>query len=326
MNIQSKARRRSVALALVAVIAIACGSILRTAVERGLVPAATVLKFWAVASPRAADRAYYRLQSDNEVFHQELALVLARYGERVPPEVLQAVRQQRKQLLDKLEQFTGEHPGHVLGLVAHADMLVESGFTKRSLEQYEKALQLSGDDPLMWREYAGRSIHYGDMRRAFTALERAHQLQPGDLGTIRDYSNALFLYRPDAMDHYGLTEAQVFDRSLELLKQALVLYPHNLDLAVDLANSYYSIKPARDLEAVEAWAYVRKIALHEHDRQQACLHMARFHLKSGELDKAAELLAQVTLPAHAVLRGRVERNIASASQPGSLVVPASFTD
>jgi tetratricopeptide (TPR) repeat protein len=238
------------------------------------------------------------------------------------PNVLAELRSRQRDFIGRYEALLAKHPGHVPGLIAYGDLLLATGDESGSLAQWEKAAELSPRNAELWMELADRCTHLGNVKKSFVAYEHALGLKPRDLGLHRNYSAALFVYRKDAMEHYRITEAEVFERSLNLLKQALKHYPQNIDLAADLANSYYSVKPARNAEAVAAWGYVHNLAISDSDRQLARLHMARFLIRDGHREQALTMLAQVTLPEHELQKSRVAGSLAAPGAPGA--VPASF--
>ncbi len=327
MNLLPTSRRRLTVLGLAAVIAVACGFILRTAVERELISPKAVLGFWAVMSPRSVDRAYYRLRADGEALLLDAKNLLSESSPEDGRKVMARLREQQAELLVKYDTFVATHPEHVDGLVAHADLLAQSGDRAKSLDQLETAARLAGNRVELWRELVDRSIHFGEVQRAFPACESALKLAPDDLGLLRTFANSIFVYRRDAMEHYHMDEAEAFDRALKLLKRAVDLYPQNMDIALDFAGSFYSIKPTRHVEAIAAWDHVRKISTSEFDRQNATLHIARFLIRVGERQKAGVLLAEVTLPEHSIHKGRVSRLISGTPEilADSLVTPARFT-
>lgn len=326
MTIRSKSRRRLAVLALLSVITLAGGSFLRTAVERELVPQSAVLRFWAVASPLSEDREFYRLAADTDDYRVEARHLL---GQATPAEeeaVIEHLLRRRGSLLNRFEAFVEAHPLHVTGLRAHADLLLESGAAVRSLAQWERAAELSKDDPRVWKELADRAVHLGDMSRAFMAYEHALRADPENLEIIQALSTALFVYRADAMQRYDITEAEVFDRSLDLLKHAAELFPKDIAVAVELAESYYTVKPPRDSEAIGAWARVQEMVETEHQRQEASLHMARFMIRRGHREKAENVLARVTLPAHSRMRNRVESSLLTVTSKAEMpeAIQANF--
>ena len=75
----------------------------------------------------------------------------------------------------------------------------------------------------------------------------------------QNFATTVYPYRKDAREHYNINEAQVFDKALELYKEAMKLAPDDVVLAENYAESYYGIRPLRTNDALVAWTNV-----HEH--------------------------------------------------------------
>lgn len=326
MTIQSKSRRRAAVFALVALITIACGSLLRTAIDRELIPQTTVLRVCAALSPIPANREFYRLRAEDTLFREEARALLAGSGPSDRSEVVKRIRSRLDSLLGQYDAFLKEHPEHVQGLLAHGELLFENGDKAGGLARWEQAAARSPENGPLWSRLGRECLRLGEIKKAFECYERAVALEPKELGNYRDLSTAMFVYRRDAMEHYQIDEPAVFDRSLKLMRRAMELQPKNVDLAVELAMCYYSVKPARNQEAVIAWAYVRNLVKSDFERQAADLHMARFLIRDGHYHEAESLLAGVTHPEHALHKGRVSGTLANATAAtrGFEVEPANF--
>jgi tetratricopeptide (TPR) repeat protein len=112
------------------------------------------------------------------------------------------------------------------------------------------------------------------------------------------------------MELYGITEQEVFDRSLDLYRKALKLDPKNFPLATDYAQSYYGIKPWRAEAAREAWNYALKVANDGFEREGVQVHLARVEYLSGRFEQARQHLSLVTNQFYQVLKERMARNLA----------------
>jgi tetratricopeptide (TPR) repeat protein len=183
------------------------------------------------------------------------------------------------------------------------------GQDHRALEFWESALKLAPDDPAIWNNIAGYYTHNGDIRTSFEYFQKAVSLPPANWVHFHNFANAVFLFRPDAMEYFQLSESQVFDKAFMLYDQALALDPHNFELARDIANSFYIVRPQRIPQALIAWKRAQDIADSETRKQDALIHIARWHLKNGDLPIALKTIDDVTLPEHADLKKRVKKNI-----------------
>jgi tetratricopeptide (TPR) repeat protein len=326
MNLQTKTRRRAAVLALVAIITVACGSILRTALDRDLLPAHVVLRTFAAVSIFPSDRAYYRLQAVDREFRAEAATLLTNPAPGERDALVEHVRRRAAALTEQHETFVNTHPRHVRGRVAIARFLFDTGKPRQGLVHLERAAELAGDDDELWVQLGQKCIAVGDIRKAFGCFERALESNPENLACYRDYANSILVYRRDAMLHYDIDEEEVFTRGLGLLWQALEHYPKNMDLAMDLGRTYYAVKPGREDEAIAAWQHVGQITKDDFRRQEVRVHLARFLIRAGRLEEAREQLAGVNMPEHEMHKGRVLATLerSATAGPEVVAVPASF--
>ena len=118
------------------------------------------------------------------------------------------------------------------------------------------------------------------------------------------------MFRKDAKEVYKIDEQQVFDKALGLLKQAAKLAPDNFEIAQDVAQTYYGIRPVRTDEALEAWTNALKIATTEIEKQGVQIHLARFKLNADRFVEAHQHLTLVTDPMYDELKKRLLHNLA----------------
>lgn len=183
------------------------------------------------------------------------------------------------------------------------------GQDHRALEFWESARKMAPDDPAIWNNIAGYYTHNGDIRKSFEYFQKAVSLPPPNWVYFHNFANAVFLFRPDAMEYFQLTEPQVFDKAFLLYDKALSLDPENFDLARDIANSFYIVRPLRIPQALKAWNRTLDIAQTDTRKQDVLIHLARWHFKAGDLATALKTIDEVTLPEHADLKKRVKKNI-----------------
>jgi tetratricopeptide (TPR) repeat protein len=218
-----------------------------------------------------------------------------------------------RQRLDKVktayEEFLLRHPGHARARLAYASHLGDVGDERSAIEQTEKARELDPTNPAAWNNLANLYGHNGPVKKAFDYYAKAIELNPKEPVYFQNLATTVYLFRRDAREHYGIDEQQVFDKALQLYREAVKLAPDNFILATDWATSYYGIKPPRNEEAIEAWQYALRIANDDFERQGVHIHLARFHINLGRFDDARAHLAHVQHEMYAVLKERVGDNL-----------------
>jgi tetratricopeptide (TPR) repeat protein len=136
----------------------------------------------------------------------------------------------------------------------------------------------------------------------------------------------VYLFRTDAREYFNFSEQQVYDKSLELYRQAIKLAPDDFVLFSDYAESFYGTNPPRWKDGLEAWTEALKIAHDEDEREGVYIHMARINLKLGHYDEARMRLNGVTNAAYATLKNRITRNLDSAVAGAQTNTPAKSAD
>ena len=148
------------------------------------------------------------------------------------------------------------------------------------------------------------------MTNAFADYAEAIRLDPNEPVYYQNFATTVYLYRKDARQYYGITETQVFDKALELYRQAMKLAPDNLVVATDYAESYYGIRPLRTNDALAAWTNCLNISKDDNEREGVFIHLARVKIAAGMFDEAQAQLNAITNPAFGDLKQRLVRNLA----------------
>lgn len=213
------------------------------------------------------------------------------------------------------EDFIKRHPNHVKARLAFASFLDDIHDEDGEMEQLEKARELDPKDAAVWNNLANYYGHNSPVAKAFEYYEKAIELNPGEPVYYQNFATTTYLFRKDAMEHYHITEPQVFDKSLDLYAQALKLDPTNFPLATDLAQSYYGIKPLRTNDALQAWTNTLSIARDEIEREGVYIHLARIKLAAGRYDESHAHLNAVTNEMYTDLKKRISRNLAEREHP-----------
>jgi tetratricopeptide (TPR) repeat protein len=207
------------------------------------------------------------------------------------------------------EDFIRRHPDNADARLAFASFLHDMGEEESEVLHLEKARELNPTNTAALNQLANYHGHRGSLTNAFVYYEKAIELDPTEPVYPWNLATTVYLFRKDAMAHYGITEQQVFDKALDLYAKALKLDPTNFGLATDLAISYYGIRPVRTDDALNAWTNAMKIASDVVEREGVHIHFARLKLNAGRFDEARGHLNAVTNTVYDELKGRLVRSL-----------------
>lgn len=170
------------------------------------------------------------------------------------------VEQRLKEVRGAYEAFIEKHPRHAEGRVAFASFLGDIGEEEAGIPHLKRALELNPSLAPAWNNLGKTYAHNGPVEQAFACYEKAIELKPMEPVYRHGLAQVIYVFRRAAMTHYQVTEAQAFDKALELHRKALELDPKNLLFATDLAQCFYGAKPFRHGEAEAAWNHALALA------------------------------------------------------------------
>jgi tetratricopeptide (TPR) repeat protein len=225
------------------------------------------------------------------------------------------------------EDFIQRHPEHVRARIAYGSFLTDIKDEEGAEVQYKKAVELDPKNPAAWNQLGllyGEG-HLGEVKKAIECLEKAINLNPNESVYYRNLGDVVGLFRKDAMDYYKIDEQQVFNKTLGLYQHARKLDPDNFELAQNLAETYYGIKPFRADEGLAAWTNALNVAENELEREGVYIHLARFKLHAERFAEARRQLTGVTNETFYTLKTRLLHNIddqeAKAQQQTNAALP-----
>lgn len=217
------------------------------------------------------------------------------------------------QLIDGVKKsykdFLERNPKYVDGYLAYGSFLNEVGDEEEAVNQWEKARELDPKNPSSWNNLANIYGHHGPAKKAFQYYEKAIELDPKEPVYLQNLATTVYLFRKDAVEMYRIDEESVFNKALDLYRQAMKLDPTNLVLATDYAQSYYGIRPMRVKDALAAWEHCLSLAKNDNEKQGIYLHYARVEVMAGMFDKAQSHLDMVKHPEMQDLKARLQRNL-----------------
>lgn len=232
----------------------------------------------------------------------------AAQGAAIPDaELNRRIRQRFETVRKGYEDFIARHPKHAGVRVAYASFLQETGEEEAALKHLEKARELDPNDPAVWNNLANIHGHTGSVKTAFDYYAKAIALNPDEPVYYHNFGTTVFLFRKDAMEHYGINEQQVFDKALELYAKAMKLDPLDFPLASDVARTYYGIKPPRTEEALNSWTNALSLARDEVEREGVYVHLARIKTHAGRFAEARAHLDAITNAMYADLKRTLTR-------------------
>jgi len=239
---------------------------------------------------------------DNQAF--------AAKGAGVPPEELnQRIRNRLEPIRNAYADFILRHPNHARARLAFGSFLHDMGEEEAAEIQVEKARELDPKNPAAWNNLANHYGHNGKVKTAFEYYAKAIELKPDEPVYYQNFATTVYLFRKDAKEFYKITEQEVFDKALELYAKALQFDPTNFNLATDLAQTHYGIRPTRTDDALRAWTNAFAIAHDDIEREGVQIHFARFKWLAGRTNEARAHLNLVTNEMYAELKSRIARNL-----------------
>ncbi len=227
------------------------------------------------------------------------------------------IRQRLDPVKKHYDDFLQRHPKHVRAHLAYGSFLNEIGKEEEGVKQWEKARGLDPKNPAAWNNLANYYGHRGPVKKAFEFYAKAIELNPNEPVYYQNFASRVYLLRQDAMEFFGMTETQVFDKALELYRKAMKLAPSDFILASDYAQSFYGTNPPRLQDGLAAWTDVLKIARDEIEREGVRVHLARLNWKLGHFEEAHSQLNAVTNEMYAPIKRSLLRNLDDSEKVGS---------
>ena len=126
------------------------------------------------------------------------------------------IEQRLKPLRNAYEAFIQKYPKHVGARLAFASFLTDRGDEVLAAPHLLKATELDPQNPAAWNNLGNHYGHMGPVVKAFECYERAIELNPDAAVYFHNFATTVYLYRKDAMQHFDISEEEVFDRALEL--------------------------------------------------------------------------------------------------------------
>jgi tetratricopeptide (TPR) repeat protein len=267
------------------------------------------------------EKEYKKLMEDDDAAQAEVDQWIrdndaaAAKGGGVPSaELNRRIRDRFEPLRRGYDDFIKRHPDHARARVAYGSFLSDLQEEDGAQEQWEKALSLNSKDPAAYNNLANLHGHTGQVKKAFEYYAKAIELNPRESIYYHNFGTTVYLFRKDAMEFYGITEQQVYDKALQLYSKALKLDPGNFPLASDVAQTYYGIKPLRLDDALQAWTNALALAHDEIEREGVYVHFARLKLQADRFAEVRTHLNAVTNDMYAVLKKRLLHNLAEQEQ------------
>jgi len=279
-----------------------------------------------VADP--TERELHDIMAHDDLAHDEVSSWMA--TNTIPRTNLMAQAEFNRRIVARFDvvrqeydRFLRNHPQHARGYLAYGSFLNDIGDEEGAKVQYENSKQLDPKNPAVWNNLANYYGEFSPVTNAFVDYAEAIRLDPTEPVYYRNFATTVYLFRKDAREFYNLTEPQVFDKALDLYRQAMKLAPTDFTLSTDYAESYYGIRPLRTNDALVAWTNALNIATTEAERAGVQIHLARVKISAGFYDEARAHLASVTNIEYAILKSRLEKSLLEHQFPDTNTVSAT---
>jgi tetratricopeptide (TPR) repeat protein len=213
------------------------------------------------------------------------------------------------------EDYLRRHPGDARAHLVYGSFLNDRQDENGARVQWEQALALDPANPAIYNNLAGRYSESGPVNKAFEYFAKAIELRPSEPVYYHNFADSLYVLRNRAATYYGLSEQQVYGKSLLLYSNALRLDPTNFTFARDVAQTFYSLKPLPTDAALSAWTNALSIGRDEADREDVYVHLARVKMLAGRFDEARAQLQGVTNQAGLAAKTALLRNLEERTRP-----------
>jgi tetratricopeptide (TPR) repeat protein len=224
----------------------------------------------------------------------------------------QRIEDRRKEIKKLYEDFLEKNPKHSRARIAYGSFLNDLHDEAGAAEQWEKAREIDPSNPAVWNNLANYYGHRSPVTKAFEYYEKAIELKPTESLYYWNFATTVYLFRQDAITHYKITEAEVFDKALGLYREALKRDPGNFVLASDYAQSFYGTKPPRYEEGLKAWEETFPLARDGIERDGVAIHLARCKIHLGRFDEAKADLNTITNEMYLGLKKKLLENTEKA--------------
>ena len=262
------------------------------------------------------EKEYQKLLELDDTAQEEVDKIIrddeafSRQGAGAPPgTVRQRILEHFEPIRKAYEDFLKRNPKHARAYLAYGSFLNDIKDEDGAHDKWEKARQLDPENPAAWNNLANYYGHCGPVTNSFDYYAKAIELEPNEPVYYHNFGTVVYLFRHAAMEHFKISEPEVFDKALTLYARSLQLDPTNFTLATDIAQTFYGIKPARTEDALLAWRYAHKLARNDLEREGIYIHFARFKLNTGRFDEARRDLNAIPNATYDDLKKRVLRNL-----------------
>ncbi|MGH7969219.1 MAG: tetratricopeptide repeat protein [Limisphaerales bacterium] len=207
------------------------------------------------------------------------------------------------------EDFLKRYPEHARAHLAYGCFLNDREDETGARREWEKALELEPKNADVYNNLAGSYTETGPAGKAFDFYTKAIELNPTQALYYQNFANSLYVLRKRGMTHYGLDERQIFAKIIQLYSNSVRLEPTNFSYALNLGQTYYSMRPFPAESALTAWSNTLQHVSNQIQREEVLIHLARVQMLAGRYEPAYALLASVTNRENFVLKSNLLHNI-----------------
>ena len=287
-----------------------------------LVKQTTGVEVEVVNTNDPVDVAYHKVLTEDDNARAEVdkwikeGNAFAAQGAGAPTTTLNARIDQRFSEVKKAyDTFLHDNPQHAKAHLAYGAFLNEIGEEYEGAKEMEKALELDPKNPATWNNLANFYGHRSPVKKAFEYYAKAIELDPTEATYYWNFATTVYLFRKDASEFYKINEQQVFDKALDLYRQAIKIEPTNFILATDYAESFYGTKPPRYEDGLVAWTNALAVARDDIEREGVNTHLARIKINLGRFDEARKHLNLVTNQMYTNLKETLTRKLERTEHP-----------
>ena len=203
-------------------------------------------------------------------------------------------------LCKSFEQFLNRYPNNGEAMNIYGSFLDEVGKGEAAMQWWERAADLSKDNPQLLNNLANYYGHNGRAEDAIRLYEEAIRIDPLEPVYHFNLGNMYYLFRKETHAIHGWDLDTTFRHSLHHFRIASELSPENMEYAISYAETYYGVKFLSKTfqwkDAESAWKKCLEVGKNPDYKDSIRVHLVRVNAYQGDSLEAFEWYNKLESP------------------------------